>query len=897
MTVPRISRVSVFVLGLMVLFVATVVTIALSLNAARRADKLRESEAQAQRFVNGAEAAINRSLLGVDVLLASVDTLLDLSHLKRSEIDPERVERLIQNAMRQNLLISRLALIDPQGNQIASSDLQPPHNAMALPGDFLNTVLNQTAASLVISAPTVSFQSSELVLFMGRYISLADGSRVLCVAEVPIPQLTAVLVQGADIEGMQATMERGDGELLIATPNPGKYRNTLLTPALNQISSEALAHDALARLSQEPAIVVVRKTLYRDIFISVSIPIDSALQDWQREAQVVHASAIAMVLLILASAALALWYLRRLARAQDSIGRAKAALDQALESMVSGFVLLDAHNRVLNWNRRFEQLHPWLEGHVTEQMPFSVLLERTAEYLLTESSPLQRRQWVAHRLVLLDEVHEARQVTVPDGTILEITERSTPDGGIVIVYQDVTRLRRAIAEVELLAFYDPLTGLPNRRLLNDRLQQCIHASVRSARHGALLFLDLDHFKTLNDTAGHEMGDRLLQQVAQRLKTCVREEDTVARLGGDEFVVMLQNLSSDPMEAANKAQTVGESILSHLNKPYQLLQSEYTSTCSIGATLFGTLHQDASELLKEADIAMYQVKNAGRNGLCFFDPGMLAAITARADMERDLRNALVTQQLLLYYQVQTGEHGRPIGAEALLRWQHPNLGLVLPGQFIALAEETGLILSIGEWVLRTACLQLKAWEGTPAGSLQLAVNVSARQFRNAGFVQQVEAIVLQTGAQAHLLKLELTESMVLDNIADTIRKMQQLRALGVNFSLDDFGTGYSSLAYLTQLPLDQLKIDQSFVRNIGAQAGDSAVIDTIISLARSLNLEVIAEGVETTEQRDFLAQHGCTHCQGYLFGRPIPIQDFEVWLTAALCAYSPAGLADGWCETD
>jgi diguanylate cyclase (GGDEF)-like protein len=449
------------------------------------------------------------------------------------------------------------------------------------------------------------------------------------------------------------------------------------------------------------------------------------------------------------------------------------------------------------------------------------------------------------------------------------------------VYQDVTRLQRAIADVEMLAFYDPLTGLPNRRLLNDRLQQSILASLRTGRHGALLFLDLDHFKNLNDTAGHDTGDVLLQQVAQRLKTCVREEDTVARLGGDEFVVMLQSLSTRPEEAASQAQKVGETILTSLNKPYQLNGTEYNSSCSVGATLFGKTHQDAADLLKQADIAMYQVKNTGRNALCFFDPNMLAAITARADTERALRQALELKQLVLHYQIQVAAHGSPIGAEVLIRWQHPERGMVPPGQFIGLAEETGLILPIGEWVLRTACEQLKRWEAHPrASALKLAVNVSARQFRAPGFVQLVGSIVRETGIQPKLLKLELTESMVLDNIADTIATMQQLKALGVGFSIDDFGTGYSSLAYLTQLPLDQLKIDQSFVRNIGLQASDSAVIDTIIGLARSLGLEVIAEGVETSEQRDFLAQHGCERCQGYLFGKPVPITEFEASLPSA-----------------
>jgi diguanylate cyclase (GGDEF)-like protein len=459
--------------------------------------------------------------------------------------------------------------------------------------------------------------------------------------------------------------------------------------------------------------------------------------------------------------------------------------------------------------------------------------------------------------------------------MLEVVERPTPDGGTVITYQDVTRLRQAMADVELLAFYDPLTGLPNRRLLNDRLQQGILATLRTGRHGALLFLDLDNFKNLNDTAGHDTGDLLLQQVAQRLKLCVREEDTVARLGGDEFVVMLQSLSPEPLEAAAQAKKVGETILGSLTQPYTLKDTEHTSTCSVGATLFGKTHQDAADLLKQADIAMYQVKNSGRNAMCFFDPYMLTNITSRADLERALRQALELQQLVLHFQVQVAAHGRPIGAEVLIRWQHPERGMVPPGQFIGLAEETGLILPIGEWVLRTACQQLKCWETTPqAATLQLAVNVSARQFRAADFVNQVQRIVLETGVQPRLLKLELTESLVLDNINETVEKMQQLKAMGVRFSMDDFGTGYSSLAYLTRLPLDQLKIDQSFVRNIGLQASDSAVIDTIIGLGRSLGLEVIAEGVETAEQRDFLAEHGCERCQGYLFGKPMAIEAFE-----------------------
>jgi diguanylate cyclase (GGDEF)-like protein len=873
-------KASGIVLGLMALFIAVVVAITAVLVLERRSLDQDDSVAQAVRFVGGAEAAINRNLLGVDVLLASTDNLLGLSTMQREWIGAGTSGKLIQNTMRQNLLIGRIAVVDESGKTLASSDPTEVDQQTNLPATYLAEVLAQPVSTLVISAPAVSFRSSEAVLFMGRHIKLADGSRIVVVAEVAIPQLRAILVQGADIPGLEATIERGNGELLVAAPAQSDGSLKLLSPPLNSGTGWEQPLGKLSRLSAAPAIVVVRNTLYSGIFITASIPLDAALTNAHRESWLIGGAAAALMLVILGAGAFAMWYLNRMAEAQRTISKAKETLDQALESMVSGFVLLDVNQHVLNWNRRYLELHPWLRNAMVPGMPFLTCVQMTADTFMRAATEAERAEWVAHRMALLNGPFEGREQTTPDGTRLEIVERPTADGGTVIVYQDVTRLHGAMADVERLAFYDPLTGLPNRRLLNDRLQQGINATVRTARHGALLFLDLDHFKTLNDTSGHNMGDLLLQQVAQRLKACVREEDTVARLGGDEFVVMLQNLSVEPLEAAGQAQKVGETILESLTKPYQLLDIEHRSTCSVGATLFGKTHQDSAELLKQADIAMYQVKNAGRNALCFFDPAMLSAITSRAEMERDLRQALEQRQLILHYQVQVQKHGRPVGAEVLIRWQHPERGMVPPGQFIGLAEDTGLIIPIGAWVLRTACLQLKAWEKVAAAAdLQLAVNVSARQFRGVDFVQTVRDIVLETGINPQLLKLELTESVVLDSINDTIDKMQTLKALGVRFSMDDFGTGYSSLAYLTRLPLDQLKIDQSFVRNIGMLTADSAVIDSIIGLARSLDLEVIAEGVETAIQRDFLAEHGCEMYQGYFFGKPIPVAALEDWLVS------------------
>jgi diguanylate cyclase (GGDEF)-like protein/PAS domain S-box-containing protein len=454
--------------------------------------------------------------------------------------------------------------------------------------------------------------------------------------------------------------------------------------------------------------------------------------------------------------------------------------------------------------------------------------------------------------------------------------------GIVTNYvatlTDITMRMLAEEEINKLAFYDPLTRLPNRRLLIDRLKQALASSTRSGLEGALLFIDLDHFKTLNDSFGHGIGDLLLQQVAQRLASCVREGDTVARLGGDEFVVMLEGLSEQTVEAAAQTEAIGKKILATLSQPHQLAMHEYLSSSSIGATLFNDHKSVIDDLLKQADIAMYQAKKAGRNTLRFFDTQMQDSITARLSMEGELRKALENRQFLLYYQIQVDSLRNPLGAEALIRWQHPDRGLIPPVQFIPLAEDTGLILPIGQWVLEMACAQLKAWQQDELTcDLVLSVNVSAKQFRQLDFVAQVQAASLHHAINPKLLKLELTESLLLENIEDTIATMSELNEIGVQFSLDDFGTGYSSLQYLKRLPLYQLKIDQSFVRDLAGNSSDQVIVRTIIAMAQSLNLNVIAEGVETEEQRHHLLSNGCIHYQGYLFSRPVPLEEFEALL--------------------
>ncbi len=456
------------------------------------------------------------------------------------------------------------------------------------------------------------------------------------------------------------------------------------------------------------------------------------------------------------------------------------------------------------------------------------------------------------------------------------------DDGIVTHYVgshfDITERKAAEEQIKHLAYYDSLTGLPNRRMLMDRLHQALAVSARNKRYGGVLIIDLDNFKALNDTLGHDIGDLLLRQVANRLEQCVREGDTVARLGGDEFVVVLENLSEHKFEAGVQVELIGKKILSLLSQPCQLAEYDYRTTTSIGATLFINHQSSMEELMKQADIAMYHAKKLGRDTLYFFDPQMQKAINERVSMERELRKALEHRQFRLYYQVQVDSSRRPLGAEALIRWDHPERGMILPGQFIPLAEENGLILPIGQWVLESACAQLKAWEKNAlTRDLVLAVNVCAQEFCMAEFVAQVHANIQRHGVNPKLLKLELTETVLLEKMEETILTMNALNELGVQFSLDDFGTGYSSLQYLKQLPLDQLKIDQSFVRDITVDTSDKEIVRTIIAIAQSFKLDVIAEGVETEEQRQFLIESGCHRHQGYLFGKPVPIEEFEAML--------------------
>lgn len=548
----------------------------------------------------------------------------------------------------------------------------------------------------------------------------------------------------------------------------------------------------------------------------------------------------------------------------------------AFESL-SGTYITDSHEVIQQVNHAFTELTGYSAQEAVGQTPRLLRSghQDAAFYQAMWSALKERGRWQG-------EIWNKRK----DGVVIIewLSIRAVvDDAGAVTHYVgsffDITASKTAEAELLQLAYFDPLTQLPNRRLLLDRLTQALAATQRSRLYGAILFVDLDHFKTINDSRGHEAGDMVLVEVARRLRAAVRSGDTVARLGGDEFVVLLEGLELHALESAAQAQIVAEKILNALAQPYQLGDFEFHCSASIGIDLVAAT-ASAADLIQHADLAMYQSKIGGRNRLCFFNPDMQVKVTARSNLERDLRRALDLQQFILFFQPQVDLQGRIVSAEALLRWQHPERGMVLPGEFIALAEETDLIVPIGLWVLQAACAQLKEWEGQPhARHLRLAVNVSARQYRQDRFVASVEQLLGASAIDPAKLVLEVTESMMLD-VPDAIGKMNALKTAGVSFSMDDFGTGYSSLASLTLLPLSELKIDQSFVGKLGVTENDAIIISATIAMGQALGLEVIAEGVETQAQHDLLVKKGCQRFQGYLFSRPVPIDAFEVLLRQA-----------------
>ena len=584
----------------------------------------------------------------------------------------------------------------------------------------------------------------------------------------------------------------------------------------------------------------------------------------------------ALALGIAGSVAYAAWSRRLFTRYHRERQEAQSELRIAAIAFESqeGIFVTDPKGVILRVNRAFSQITGFAAQEAIGKTPAILKSGRhdAKFYTAMRDTIAQSGQWSG-------EIWNRRK----DGSLypewLTITAVKSEAGDVthfVSTLTDITQRKAAEQEIHHLAYYDPLTQLPNRRLLLDRLQQALATRRRTGRLGALMMIDLDHFKWVNDTLGHEKGDLLLQEAARALTDVVQAGDTLARLGGDEFVLMLEGLNIQPKEAAAQSEAMAEKVRNALAGNFSLDGDEILCACSIGVVLFTDAQASADDLMKHADLALYRAKDAGRNTVCFYDPEMHAAAVQRVALERELRAALQEDQLELHYQPQVNHADAVVGVEALVRWKHPVRGMVSPGEFIPLAEDSGLILPLGEWVLHTACEQLARWAHEPERQhLTISVNVSGRQLHLPDFVDRVLATLWRTRAPARMLKLELTESLLLEDPEDAIQKMQALQTHGVGFALDDFGTGYSSLAYLRQLPLSQLKIDQSFVHDVATDARSVAIVRTIVTLAQSLGMDVIAEGVETPAQRERLAELGCGACQGYLFGRPSPRFDWDV----------------------
>ncbi len=957
-------------------------------------------EQQADRFIGGAQVALNRTVLGVDVMLAGVAELVPQLEMVKSSEGRKRVSRLMDLGVNQNPAVQKLLLLQPDGSVSVASGEHGRGSTprLALPGGFLDSVLDEPVSTLVVGEAVTSPSTSRPVLYLARALTLEDGSAAAAVAEVDVAQLMSIVVQGADIAGLEVTLERSGGELLASIPTLiGTDARRDLMP-LDSPSGLEMRAISLSRLTAVPAVVVARPCLQTEILVTASIPLSAALKEWRRERDFLFGAAAMLTTALLLGA----WMLHRRVQRQWAFRverqNSRATLDQALESVQAGFVLLDSQQRMLVWNRAFHEIFPASRDLTGLLRPFRSIAALMAHYprLPVGSSALER--------------HE-EELKLPDGRVILSTRNRTPQGGQVLIFQDVTekKLRAAqilegraqlqatldalpdtlleldrdglchrihapegpgplepgtgpvgrkiddllpwdaaaevmeairaadIAEhsasqqrgqgtrkrrqielgtphgtrfyeisvsrkhielaerpnyivilrdvtqtelanrhVQRLAFYDVLTGLPNRRLLLELMADAVRIEPGSGRCGAVLFLDLDNFKMLNDALGHAMGDLLLKEASARIQATVRPGDVVARLGGDEFVVVLEGLGAGRDAAMQQARVVGERVIAALAKPFDLdTATTYHRTCSLGIALFDGEERSIEELLKQADIAMYVVKTSGGNELRFFEPSMQAAVAARSELENELNEAIAARQFILYYQSQVDHSGRVVGVEALVRWRHPQRGLVLPGDFIGVAEDTELIVPLGMQILEMACDQLASWRGAPSRSnLEIAVNVSARQFRREDFVEEVQRVLDASGADPRLLKIELTESLLQSHVPETIAKMERLKSLGIRFSMDDFGIGYSSLSYLTQLPLSQLKIDKYFVGGIGRDPKIEMIVQTIIGMARSLDVDLIAEGVETNDQREFLQRNGCLRFQGYLFSKPVAIGEFE-----------------------
>jgi diguanylate cyclase (GGDEF)-like protein/PAS domain S-box-containing protein len=864
------SSPAVLAIGLIaLLLIGAIWATALGLTQKEHQQLLADEISKNANLVRAQDERATRSLQVLDQVL-----LFLRADYARNGVAPASLNEYLAAMQVDRRYVGIVSLIDAQGNVLSTtSPTSPPNFADR---DYFKAHAADPSDQLSIGQPIIGRLTGQWILSLTRRVNRADGSFGGVIFMALNPAFLAQNYEKAEqgLNNTQAligldgiTRARRNGEKISFGENVSASQLFKEIPkARSGHYTGVAASDGQRRLASYqvmngyPMVTVVASSL-KDI---------DALA---KQRGTLHRAAAGVGTgLICALAALSITMILRRKRQLDSITASERRFRLLFENSLDAVISTHPDGRVLDANPAACQLFgrdatQW--SRVNNSHLFDASDDRATSLLhqLTEEG------------TLLGEVRMMRADGQAVETEISATRSNDDEHLCSMIIRDITERKRAEDQIRTLAFYDSLTDLPNRRLLMDRLQMALLTGQRQQHLAALMFIDLDHFKHLNDSLGHHRGDQLLQLVAQRLLTCIRESDTCARLGGDEFVVLLVNLGNQPLEASRQAEVIGQKVLAALGQPYPLEPITYHLTASLGITLLGgTEIENMEEPLKRADLAMYQAKASGRNAVRFFDPKIQADMAARLALEASLREALERQQFVLHYQPQVDGAGRVTGAEVLVRWIHPQRGVVSPAEFIPLAEETGLILPLGQWVLETACHQLAGWAGhTDLGQLTVSVNVSELQFRQADFVDQVVAALTDSGARADLLKLELTEGLLVTEFDDVIAKMSALKARGVGFSLDDFGTGYSSLAYLMRLPLDQLKIDQGFVRDILVDPNDAAIARMVIVLAQSLGLSVIAEGVETTAQRDMLATQGCHAYQGYLFSRPLDIGSFEMWV--------------------
>tara|TARA_R110000751_G_scaffold65239_6_gene133623 strand:+ start:1027 stop:3735 length:2709 start_codon:yes stop_codon:yes gene_type:complete len=827
-------------------------------------------------WAKGVFAQSGQALFGLAELL----TIQGMPNADNTQV----LERALENLTQYVPLINEVGVMDINGRVLASSNGNRNAGANIGHTQFFNA-FKRGGQQELITPLYWSDRDQHYYLYHGRRLDSPTGDFMGVVVSSIVPDIFADSLEQMHVyDGESIALVDSESRLIARHPTLGK-QFAVGRKIPNSHADQKLANGENAWSLKALSPVDDRERLFRmqrvgeyPMLAVVGIDLHELLAAWRQRALILS---LVMGMLALLGAWGGRHYLSRLALAQQLSQRIKEREQARAEAQIAaaafqthlGILITDARGRILKANDTFTRISGYSEAEVMGKNPrmFSSGLHNAAFYRRLWEQVLKTGKWEG-------EIWNQRKNGELFPEWLTISAVYDTDGVLtnyVATMSDISERKAAEQEIHQLAFYDPLTGLANRRLFMDRMGAALKELQRHQRCGALLFIDIDNFKQINDTLGHYTGDQLLQGLARRMSQMLRDTDTLARLGGDEFAVLIEGVDSNHGQTSQLAERIANKLLAVLAEPVVLAEESVTITGSIGITIMASSEHNVDDYLQQVDMALFQAKSTGRNTVCFFDPAMQAALLAHVKLEADLRHALANQQWQLYYQPQVNHQGTITGVEVLLRWLHPERGLVSPGEFIPLLESTELINEVGEWVLEDACYQLARWAQHPRLSqLTISVNISPMQFRDKDFLQRVDGVFARTQAPLHRLKLEVTESLFVEARDDARDKMLSLKAKGVRFSLDDFGTGYSSLAYLAQLPLDQLKIDQSFVQQVLESQANAAIVESTIALAESLNLEVIAEGVETEAQQAWLLAHDCRAYQGYLFGHPMEIEAFE-----------------------